>query len=334
MGHLISYLRTFFSSTTDFKTFAGLSSIGGQSSAGPPGRMAAASNAGPPHKSNGEYMGPVFIIRELDKDQELYDSFITTGGIQEVKPLGATFRGPSYAAAAGPPKAAAGKPEEDSEYFGVLVTSDTVGQIKFPPTLFLNVSMSTLLKVVSSRMPWLLVLRRNSHTDLQIGETSQQQKQQQQQQTSQQQQQAAPSPLTDSGFPGMRMEIPQRRRYYSPGDRQRRGADFRSFGRPLPDVDVSDSRVSERELLSTMCYNFARELGHPQRLLPFMADSSVFQDAGYREPVHLDVDAYTAAALRYESSSPPPPPQQQVQQQQQSNDETSVQMVVPKRIPS
>lgn len=81
--------------------------------------------------ADGEYMGLVFIIRELNKEKGEYDAFITTGGIQEVKPPAPIPN--NGAGGHAPPstvvqslqsqqqKLAAAtfvKDDEDSEYFG------------------------------------------------------------------------------------------------------------------------------------------------------------------------------------------------------------------------
>lgn len=58
-----------------------------------------------------------------------------------------------------------GKPEvagEDPNLFGVLITHQSAAQLKFPGSLRFNVSLSVLLEVTASRMPWMLVLRRNN----------------------------------------------------------------------------------------------------------------------------------------------------------------------------
>lgn len=240
-------------------------------------------------------MGPVFIIRELNKENGEYDAFITTGGIQEVKPpKPIPNNGPGGLHAPPPTPAqfpqhhqqkptAAVKDDEDSEYFGVLVTPDTVKQLDYQSTPAVNVSLSVLLAAASSRMPWLLVLRRRNYP--QLFEPQSHHQQQQQQPTSVSQATAVPL-----GIPGM--QIPQRRRYYA--DRQRRGL----YLSPRTEEEERFPLLFERELLSTMCYNFVRDYassgGTPA--LP-IALSEPDEVRGEPEPeVFIDANAYAAAA--------------------------------------
>lgn len=270
-------------------------------------------------------MGPVFIIRELDKDAELYDSFITTGGIQEVRPPAplATAKGHGVVGQQQHNRPGA---DEDSEYFGVLVTPETVRQVRFPKEVHINVSMSALLNAASSRMPWLLVLRRSSHAELLMGgggggDSPQQQQQQRPGAASPTQQQQRPAGQADpvaAGISPSMMQIPQRRRYYGSEGRRRRSVDYR-FGRlSMPAADEPATRtvplVSERELLSTMCYNFAREYYYLERPVDEPDD---------RREVRIDVDAYAAAATASAEPAQPPPP---------SDGDLPVQMTVPKRV--
>lgn len=215
-----------------------------------------------------EYAGPVFIIKQMDADKGVYDAFITTGGIQVVMvpvpppppPQSKHFlphrkhpaTGASPAAAASSTNSATGGApigsEEDSEYFGVLVTPDAVRQFDAFRSASLNVTLSTLLNAVSSRMPWMLVLQRAKYPELFAERQPQQQLHQQQLQR--QLPLSAPGGVPD-------MEIPQRRRYHS--ERQRRGL----FGHDWRDAyganDAAEQAIPmalERQLLSTMCYNF------------------------------------------------------------------------------
>ncbi|XP_025419798.1 probable serine/threonine-protein kinase DDB_G0280133 [Sipha flava] len=242
--------------------------------------------AGSSHKGadGGEYVGPVFIIRELNKETGEYDAFITTGGIQEVKPPHPHHQqhpnhqqhpyeqhqnqyhpNPQYPHVKQPSpqqhpnlqqqqdqQLVAAKETEDSEYFGVLVTAETVKALNHPKSAYINVSVSVLLTATSSRMPWLLVLHRKDYPHL--FEYQQQQKPGSQDQ------------LPQPGIPGM--QVPQRRRYYS--ERQRRGLYSRTtpqnqgrWAQGYQDEDEEQERITpvlfERELLSTICYNFAQD---------------------------------------------------------------------------
>lgn len=270
--------------------------------AGASRKVAPAANGGG-GGGGGEYMGPVFIIWELDKDAGLYDSFVTTGGIQEVKPPAPPPSSVKNYGVGGQQQQQQHKPaaDEDSEYFGVLVTPETVRQVRFPKEVHINVSLSALLNAASSRMPWLLVLRRSDHAELLMGGDSQQQRPAQQQQQHRPTGQADPAAAGIS--PGM-MQIPQRRRYYGADGRRRRSVDYR-FGRAVP-------LVSERELLSTMCYNFAREYYYLERPVD-VPDG--------RPEARIDADAYAAAAA---ASAEPA--------RQPSDSGQPVPMTVPKRV--
>lgn len=109
--------------------------------------------------NTGEYNGPLFIIRE-PKSGDVYEAFITNGGIQQWKTIAAAVH--KNGTAANGRDAVV----EDPDYAGVVVNSDTVSQLELPGTLRTNVSLSTLLKVAVSRIPWLLVLRRDKHHSL------------------------------------------------------------------------------------------------------------------------------------------------------------------------
>lgn len=301
---------------------AGLSSVGSQNPVGASSKVAPM--AGGHFKGSGggggEYMGPVFIIRELDKEAELYDSFVTTGGIQEVRPPVPLASVKGHGIGGQQPNRPA--TDEDSEYFGVLVTPETVRQVRFPKEVHINVSLSALLNAASSRMPWLLVLRRSNHAELLMGGGDTQQPQQQRPgAASPAQQQQRPAGQADpvaAGISPSMMQIPQRRRYYGSDGRRRRSADFRFGQVPLPAADVTATRtvplVSERELLSTMCYNFAREYYYLERPVDELDDD--------RREVRIDVDAYVAAAT---ASTEPTQPQP-------SESEQPVHMTVPKRV--
>ncbi|CAH1726614.1 unnamed protein product [Aphis gossypii] len=307
----------------------------------PPGNRAPTANAGGHRGPESEYMGPVFIIRELDKDKGQYDAFVTTGGIQEVRP-------PPMSDRSLPPqqqgKPSAVRDDEDSEHFGVLVTPETVRRLDRDEKLkasSINVTMSVLLSAASSRMPWLLVLHRKQYPHLfeyQQQQPSQshhqyqaQQPQHQQQQHQQQQQQYQQPPqylqpvqseaVQADVIPGLQHpKVPQRRRYQT--DRQRRSMLYAADDSGAPPMPF------EHQLLSTMCYNFVRDYysseQSPPRLPIALADvSAVYGDdrrqpeaeqyGRYRQDVYLDADAYAAAATatgpsgRVQKSQPPPP---------------------------
>jgi len=294
-------------------------------------------------------MGPVFIIRELDKDKGEYDAFVTTGGIQEVRPPPMSDRSlpPQHS------KPSAARDDEDAEHFGVLVTPETVKRLDRDEKLrasSINVTMAVLLSAASSRMPWLLVLHRKQYPHL--FEYQQQQPQQQyqmhspqqhqahQQQQQQQYQQQMPQFLQpvqsdtvqiDSGVPGLQHpQIPQRRRYQT--DRQRRSILYSSS----PDDSRAPMTMAfEQQLLSTMCYNFVRDyysspaqqtssVEQSPRLPIALADSEYVrgedrrerepepeQYGRYRQDVFLDADAYAAAATAPLGRAQHSPPQPQ-----------------------
>lgn len=295
-------------------------------------------------------MGPVFIIRELDKDKGEYDAFVTTGGIQEVRPPPMSDR--SLPPQHGKPSVA--RDDEDAEHFGVLVTPETVKRLDRDEKLrasSINVTMAVLLSAASSRMPWLLVLHRKQYPHLfeyqqqqpqhqyQVHPPQQQQHQPHQQhqpqqyQQQQQQQQQLPQFLqpaqsdsvqVDSGVAGLQHpQIPQRRRYQM--DRQRRAILFDDSRAPL-------AMAFEQQLLSTMCYNFVRDYySSPKTSVPRLPIALVDSDYGrgedrrerepepeqyarYQPDVYLDADAYAVAATApsgHEQQSPPQPQPQQ-----------------------
>lgn len=259
-------------------------------------------------------------MRELNKEKGEYDAFITTGGIQEVRPP-SPMHGGGRAQPLSPynhQKPAVAKDIEDTEYFGMLVTPDTVKMLDYPSTTNVNVSLSTLLVAASSRMPWLLVLRRADYPQLF---------------EYQHQPTAATAATASAGIPGM--QIPQRRRYYS--DRRRRGLYLAPYGqRTNYDDDEPTGRkippAFERELLSTMCYNFVRDYASAGDDLPrlpiALADPEVTDHRRRNEArddreVFIDTDAYAAAASAAPTSTSPPNDQQS---------SSPVQMTIPKRI--
>ncbi|XP_060854514.1 putative uncharacterized protein DDB_G0294196 [Rhopalosiphum padi] len=342
----------------------GLSS-GGSNNRPPPPAGNRASNVGGGHRGpESEYMGPVFIIRELDKDKGEYDAFVTTGGIQEVRPPPMSDR--SLPPQQGKPSAT--REDEDAEHFGVLVTPETVKRLDRDEKLRMssvNVTMAVLLSAASSRMPWLLVLHRKqyphlfeyqqqqpsqSHQYLQAPQPQQQHQQQQQQQYQQQQQQylqpvQSEAVQTDGSIPAgvQHPQIPQRRRYQM--DRQRRSILYSDDSRapPMP---------FEHQLLSTMCYNFVRDYysaeQSPPRLPIALADSADYADdrrqpepepyGRYRQDGYLDANAYAAAATatgpsgRAQKSQPPQPFSSTVRPEEQQSDGVVVGMTIPKRV--
>lgn len=89
----------------------------------------------------GEYMGPVFEIRQLDKDAEPYGSFITTGVAYKMcgrprpsKATGSVDQQEYNRLTA----------DEDSEYFSV-----SVRQVRVPKEVHVNVSLSSLLNAMA-----------------------------------------------------------------------------------------------------------------------------------------------------------------------------------------
>lgn len=208
--------------------FVGLSGSGRT----PPPPPSPAKVAGANGHLPANYRGQVFIIKELDKDKAQYEAFVTNGGIQEVKTVQQQqipSEGQSNI-----------KDDEDSEYFAVLVTPETVSQLQFAKTAAITLPLSVLLPAISAKVPWLLVLRRRNYPQF--------------------------FEYQPNGIPGLAagnpaglpaMQVPQRRRYYATAEaptRQTRGLayDDEELARIVP-------LVFEGELLSTMCYNFIRD---------------------------------------------------------------------------
>lgn len=270
----------------------------------------------------GEYMGPVFIIRELDKVDGQYDAFVTTGGIQEVR---RPTTHPGYQQ--NPSAGAYREPDEDSEYFGVLVTADTVRLLGYPDSVAINVSLPVLLTAVSSRMPWLLVLRRKDYPQL-FEYQQQQQRPPPAQQQPQQPQLAVPGS----------MQIPQRRRYHPDRDRRDMSAAYAAGGYDWDaavDGEYGRGRTApvgfERQLLSTMCYNFVREYsagGGKAHGLPFASvapgPDGEQEDRSHVDGLAFDYDAYTRAAAADLFATTPSPPEQSTSE--------PVMISVPKRV--
>lgn len=104
------------------------------------------------------YRGQVFILRETDDAKSPFVAEIVNGGIEYVMP---------------PPKLPFNNyirkndtvPEiqEDSEYFAVVVTPETLGDLPFSRSLHIEVPLLLMLTGVSKRMPWILVLKRKNH---------------------------------------------------------------------------------------------------------------------------------------------------------------------------
>lgn len=304
-------------------TFSGLPSVGNPGpSPGGNGR-GAANGAGGHHKAGGEYMGPVFIVRELNSDEGVYDAFITTGGIQEAKPPQASVKS-SAAGQQQRPGGLQSSADEDPEYFGVLVTPETVRQLRIPKSVFVNASLSMLLSAASSKMPWLLVLRRSSYGELMLGDPQKRPSSPAPQTAAEP---AAAADPTGGMLPGL-MQVPQRRRYYNPDVRQRRAADFR-FGRPLPGAADADAArivplMLERELLSTMCYNFARDNRQSPAMFASPRDGCDEDGSRGHRDARIDVDAYAAAAARFV------PPSEEPESPQPET--AALPMTVPKRV--
>ncbi|XP_050522290.1 uncharacterized protein LOC126894926 isoform X1 [Daktulosphaira vitifoliae] len=193
------------------------------------------------HNQIANYKGPVFIIKEQDKEKGEYDAFITNGGIQEVRgSIGQQPIQQPIAVNNGQPSV---KEEEDIEYFAVLVTPDTVAQLQFPKTTEIKIPISVLLVAVSSKLPWLLVLRRKNYPQFFEYQLT------------------TPNPnIGLLGYPPQQVP-PMRRRYY---DRQRRGLFSADPIRPNEDEDAMEMirlmpLIFEGEMLSTICYNFIQD---------------------------------------------------------------------------
>lgn len=111
----------------------------------------------------------MFIIREreprADNTETGYEAFVTTGGIHEIRPTSLAMaknnmddpqvhsRDSNFDAA-------------NSEHFGVVVNSETVGKLQLSNSLRINVTLNSLLKAATSRMPWLLVLEREKFKEM------------------------------------------------------------------------------------------------------------------------------------------------------------------------
>lgn len=283
------------------------------------------------HKSGtdgGEYTGPVFIIRELDREKSEYDAFITTGGIQEVR---GSDNGNGAGVYGGGPKQQQHvvKPtatdDEDTKYFGVLVTPDTVKQLNISKTSAINVQLTVILAAASSRMPWLLVLHRKNYPHLfESPEVP----------IHQQQQQYAPQVPSQGGIPNM--QVPQRRRFTS--ERQRREVVFNDGRSNAAVVPLA----LEDQLMTTMCYNFLHDT------MPSSATASVDYDYDYNDArgnrdIVFNPNTYVRKAVKLNQMQPPATTASStVQSQSQSQpqpepqpsdvDEQSVNMAIPKRI--
>ncbi len=108
------------------------------------------------------YRGPVFVIQETTNASEPFVGQIVEGGIEMVQPI---------------PKVVNKLPlnipipfneshheiQDDTEYFAVLVTPETVAQAQISRTTTITLPLSMLLLGVSSRIPWVMVLRRENH---------------------------------------------------------------------------------------------------------------------------------------------------------------------------
>lgn len=109
------------------------------------------------------YRGPVFIVQETEDLSEPYIAQIVEGGIEMVQPANLkSFRKPHPMTATND-----SNPEiqDDPEYFAVLVTPETVAQAQISRTTTITVPLPVLLLGVSSRIPWVMVLKRQNHFD-------------------------------------------------------------------------------------------------------------------------------------------------------------------------
>lgn len=250
-------------------------------------------------------MGPVFIIRELNKEKGEYDAIVTTGGIQEVRPWPTSPGAQQPPAGQKPAEAGGGgaKNLEDSEYFSMLVTPETVKTLDYPSTTTMNVSLSTLLMAASTRMPWLLVLRRENYPELFHPKDR-----------------PAPVIVAAAGFPAAQ-QPPQRRRYST---RQRRGLYLSPPYAPYhhqqqQQQHYADHTSFEHQLLSTMCYNFVRDYASSGHHLP-------------RLPIALaEPDASDGPSTVAAETFQPDTVQDGGDVDQQQSSPSAVEMTVPKR---
>ncbi|XP_050424812.1 uncharacterized protein LOC126835953, partial [Adelges cooleyi] len=248
--------------------------------------------------------GPVFIIKELDKDKSEYEAFVTNGGIQEVRSaMGPQAQQqqqqqPPQSGAPGSPSSFVKDTEEDTEYFAVLITPETVAQLQFAKSAQIQVPVSVLLVAVSSKLPWLMVLRRKSYP--QFFEY-------------QQQQQLPAGVLPQPGGGGPL----QRRRFY---DRHRRGL---LFGQQQDEDEMTRlvPLIFEGEMLSTMCYNFIQDYVTAGKLPRVPVSVAAKTDLGQQQSEQRAAESY--AVVEPTSSAVPAP---------SSADTLPVQMAVPKRV--
>lgn len=109
------------------------------------------------------YRGPVFIVQETEDLNEPYIAQIVEGGIEMVQPVNLkSFRKPL------PPTTtndSVPEIQDDPEYFAVLVTPETVAQAQISRSTTITIPLPVLLLGVSSRIPWVMVLKRHSHFD-------------------------------------------------------------------------------------------------------------------------------------------------------------------------
>lgn len=215
----------------------------------------------------------MFIIKEQSRDKGEYEAFVTSGGIQQVKPVWSSY---GYHQSQFQPGQPTVQEDEDPDYFAVMVTQETVSQLQYSKNATIKAPLSVLLVAASSRLPWLLVLRRESYPQFFDYPPA-----------------AATTPATavpytasaytTDGTPtstaaaaagsyagGLPLQVPLRRHYYT--DRQRRGL-FGSYSESAERTPYVRYRTSaaeqeanrivpllfERDLMSTMCYNFMRD---------------------------------------------------------------------------
>lgn len=109
------------------------------------------------------YRGPVFIVQEIEDITKSFRAQIVEGGIEMVLPV---TKSPSKLPFnALPLNESLPEIQEDPEYFAVLVTPETVTQAQISRTTIISLPLEMLLLGIASRIPWIMVLKRQNHFD-------------------------------------------------------------------------------------------------------------------------------------------------------------------------